>query len=302
MLTRAHLYNPSAALRISGADANSFLQGQFTNDLSRPIGSATYGLWLNQKGKVLADSFVLRTATTEFLVVSSFSPAATIRQRLEAYIIADEVEVRDETSAWEAIEVSGSRAAEISAATFGSTPQPGTFLGVGEALVFNGRASGETNFTILLPPPFAAEQYRRILGAGAIAIAADTMNAARISDGLPTVPEDIGPGDLPNEGGLDETAISFTKGCYLGQEVMARLKNLGQVRRRLHVVKGSLPMPQPASEVFQNGTRVGAFRSMARQGEGFVAFAMLSLSGLDSKAGLSLSPDGPTTIRVISRT
>lgn len=302
MLTGAHLYNPSAVFRISGADANSFLQGQFTNDLGHPIGAATYGLWLNQKGKVLADSFVLRTNTNEFLVLSSASPAATIRPRLEDYIIADEVEVRDETSAWHAIEVAGSRAAEIAVATFGSTPPPGTFLRVGEALVFNGRASGEPNFIILLPPLLAAEQYRRLLRAGVIALDADAVTATRISSRLPAVPEDIGPSDLPNEGGLDEIAISFTKGCYLGQEVMARLKNLGQVRRRLHVVEGRLPMPQPASEVFQNGRRVGALRSMARAGEGFIAFAMLSLIGLDSKAGLSLSPEGPAIIRIIFRT
>lgn len=300
MLTGAYLYNPSAMVRISGPDANSFLQGQFTNDLARPNGASTYGLWLNQKGKVLADSFVLRLAVNDFLAVSSFSPAATIRQRLEDYIIADEVEVRDETSLWQAIDLFGPQAEAILTAIAGSSPQPESFLSSGDTHIFRGRLSRAPNFTILAPSGVAAGRLSRILAAGTTAVEAEVIAAERIASGIPAVPADIGLGDLPNEGGLEVSAISFTKGCYLGQEVMARLKNLGQVRRRLHVVEGLGPSPTPATEVFQNGLRVGAFRSVARRGDGYVAFAMLSLMNLDPKADLSFGPDRPTTIRLIA--
>lgn len=300
MLTGAYLYNPSAMVRISGPDANSFLQGQFTNDLTRPNGSSTYGLWLNLKGKVLADSFVLRTAASDFLMVSSFSPAATIRQRLEDYIIADEVEVRDETSAWQAINLFGPRAESIVTSVFGSTPQPESFLAAADALVFRGRFSRDPNFMILAPPSVAVERLSRILAIGASTVDAEVIAAERIASGIPAVPADIGVGDLPNEGGLEVSAISFTKGCYLGQEVMARLKNLGQVRRRLHVVEGFGSPPAPATEVFQNGMRVGTLRSVAHRGDGYVAFAMLSLIKLDPKADLNLGPDSPMAIRLIA--
>ena len=103
-ITRAdkiHFWRPAAWLRVSGPDAGTFLQGQFSNDLgllsTRP---AVYGLWLNQKGRVLADSFVLKGSTAEeFWVGSYFSSGTAIRERLESHIIADDVVVADESAA-----------------------------------------------------------------------------------------------------------------------------------------------------------------------------------------------------------
>jgi folate-binding protein YgfZ len=125
---------------------------------------------------------------------------------------------------------------------------------------------------------------------------------ARLRDAIPAMPGDIGPRDLPNEGGLEEIAISYTKGCYLGQEVMARLKNLGQVRRRLHLVRGAgvAPVP-PGTALYQGERKVGETRSVAAEGDGFVAMAMLSLVNLDPEAALALSPEGRADIRILQR-
>jgi folate-binding protein YgfZ len=124
------------------------------------------------------------------------------------------------------------------------------------------------------------------------------MDLARISDVLPAIPQDLGPGDLPNEGGLEESAISYTKGCYLGQEIMARLKNTGKVRRRLHVVRGAGALPRPSALLYQGEKKIGEVRSSASKGDEFVALAMLSLINLDQAAGLSLSPNGPPGLRL----
>ncbi len=76
------------------------------------------------------------------------------------------------------------------------------------------------------------------------------MELMRIQADIAAVPRDIGPDDLPNEGGLEKIAISYTKGCYLGQEVMARLKSMGQVRRQLLRVTGTgAPPAVPAAFV-----------------------------------------------------
>src|SRR3954464_3910292 len=91
-------FAPGAVIRVTGDDAFTFLQGQFTNELRQPVGSVTYGLWLDQKGKVLADSHVLRVSENEFLLVSVFSAARLIQQRLESYIVADDVILADETA------------------------------------------------------------------------------------------------------------------------------------------------------------------------------------------------------------
>src|SRR5690349_21801352 len=107
-----HRWRPGAWLRLTGGDAENFLQGQFTNDLRDPAaGAAVYGLWLNVKGKVVADSFVVRGAAGEFWVGSYFSSAAAIRERLESFIIADDVVVEDATAGWSGFALLGAGAA-----------------------------------------------------------------------------------------------------------------------------------------------------------------------------------------------
>ncbi|HUR58033.1 MAG TPA: hypothetical protein VM029_10020, partial [Opitutaceae bacterium] len=102
-------WKPAAWLRLTGPDAANFLQGQFTNDLrAHETRSAVYGLWLTVKGKVVADSFVVRgMQADEFWIGSYFSPAATIRERLESHIIADDVVIEDATADWNAVSIFG---------------------------------------------------------------------------------------------------------------------------------------------------------------------------------------------------
>ena len=113
------------------------------------------------------------------------------------------------------------------------------------------------------------------------------------------MPEDVGASDLPNEGGLETVAVSYTKGCYLGQEVTNRLKTMGQVRRRLHVVQGNGAVPAPHTEIYQQGRKVGEIRSAAQSGDGFAALAMLTLLQLDVTAGVSCSVEGPVDVRIV---
>jgi folate-binding Fe-S cluster repair protein YgfZ len=82
VLTDNDLNNASAALRVRGPDANSFLQGQFTQDLKLAEKGPAYGLWLDQKGKVLADSYVIRLGANDYLVLSFSTAVAAIQARL----------------------------------------------------------------------------------------------------------------------------------------------------------------------------------------------------------------------------
>ena len=291
-------YRPAALLRVTGEDAFGFLQGQFTNDLRPPSGSATYGLWLNQKGKVLADSVVIRLAENEFLLVSGNSPAAIIRQRLEEYIVADDVVLADETATAHGLVLGGPDVGGVVGNLLGEAPGAGRFIGSGGTVVFGGRRAPGVIYEIVGPENTLAEFRRQILASGGEEVGAAEMEFTRISAGIPAVPADVGPGDLPNEGGLEDTALSSTKGCYLGQEVMARLKNLGQVRRRLHPVRGRGPVPAARAALYQGDKKVGEVRSVARQGDAHVALAMLSLVTLDPLAGLSLEPSGAASMTI----
>lgn len=282
-------YSPAAVLKISGADAATFLQGQFTNDLRlSPAGGASYGLWLNHKGKVLADSFVrVGSGEGEFLVWSYFSSAAVIRERLEAYIIADDVVIEDRTDRWRAI----------------SLLDPGA-EGVLERLspaviTFRGRRTRSGNWEGMFPAENDAPVHAALLENGWVEGSAAEIERLRISEGVPAVPQDIGPGELPQEGGLENPAISYTKGCYLGQEVMARLKSMGQVRRRLLRVRGhSGNHPLLPAPLFLGERRVGELRSAAFDNGGFLGLALLNLLQVNSGSVLSFSAGETPTVRV----
>jgi tRNA-modifying protein YgfZ len=282
-----HPYRPMAWIAVTGEDACTFLQGQFTNELRHAPGSATYGLWLNQKGKVVADSVVLRRAENEFLLLSTTSVAAVILQRLEQYIIADDVLLQDETEKTAALALWGAGCGELLKSEVGFAPERGRFLQRDELLIVPGRRTREENFELIGPEGALMDWQNRLVAQGCVEGSVDAVEFARISAGIPAVPQDIGLSDLPNEAEFEPAAISSTKGCYLGQEVMARLKNRGQVRRQLRGVRGTGPMPKRGTPLFQGAKRTGEIRSAVVTGEGFIALAMLTRLGLDEKAGFS---------------
>ncbi|MDP1581769.1 MAG: folate-binding protein [Candidatus Didemnitutus sp.] len=292
--------NSSAVLRISGPDANTFLNGQFTQELRIISGQFAYGLWLNQKGKVLADSFVLRVGDNESLVFSPRAGSAALRERIEAYLIADEVDVVDETDRWVALGVFGEGvAAAVTKLGVPIIPARGYFASVDGAHLFAGRFTRAENFWWLAPRDSLVVWQQKLVASGAHEISFAAAEVARLRDAIPAVPDDIGAGDLPAEGGLDAAAISYTKGCYLGQEVVARLKNLGQVRRRLHLLRGTGEPPEPRTALYQGEQRVGELRSVAATPEGFLALAMLSLVTFDAARGLSLQAQQPLRAHVV---
>lgn len=281
----AYFYRPSAIIKVYGEDAFTFLQGQFTNELRGGAGTATYGLWLNQKGKVLADSHVLRHAENEFSLVSLSSEATAIVQRLEQYVIADDVALLDDTGKKRGVVLWGAGCGEILKALAGSLPAKGQFLEKDGLLILQGRRGGDESYEIIGQENAFDAWRQKLVEAGCVETDVEALEFVRISSGVPLIPQDIGPTDLPNEAGLENTAISFTKGCYLGQEVMARLKNLGQVRRELRRVHGAGVPPKTGELLFQGGKKVGEIRSAVSADSGFIALAMLTRLGLDEKAG-----------------
>lgn len=276
-------WRPAACLSVSGEDSRTFLQGQFTNDLHKAkAGETVYGLWLNQKGKVLADSFVRQVADLEFMIVSYFSPAAKILERLEAYVIADDVRIKDVTS-------------EMAGLTVFAAAVPADWVpAVG--WTFPGRRTREPHTEIIFPVTTEPEMNGKL--AQAVLLSAGEMEHRRIAAGIPAVPADIGPADLPNEGGLETEAISYTKGCYLGQEVMARLKSIGQVRRRLLRVRGEGAAPARPAALFQGARKVGELRSAAQEGADWIGLALVSLLLIRRESGLALVADGAPAIRI----
>lgn len=290
-------WQPAAWLRVSGADAAIFLQGQFTNELrGRAPGQTVYGLWLTVKGKVLADSFVVRDGAAgtgaegeEFWVGSYFSSAATIRERLESFVIADDVMIEDRTAEFAGLSVLGAGAEQRLRAAAGAG-----------GWVFRGRRERGDNFE-WVGRREAREALRARL-AEVVEIEVADVEARRIAAGIPAVPMDVGPADLPNEAGLEMDAISYTKGCYLGQEVMARLKTMGRVRRRLLRVKiAAAERPAVPTGLVADGKIVGELRSVARAfgGEDFIGLAMVTLLNVTAETRLALTVDGVAEVNLL---
>ncbi len=275
--TPHHLWQPACWLRVTGEDALIFLQGQFTNDIRNLIpNEAVYGLWLTQKGKVLADSFVIQTGDEAFYVGSYACLAADIQERLEAYLIADEVEIEDVTHEWRGLSLFTESSGDELA---GLCP---------EAVVFQGRRGGDHQWEVVGPTAAMEKLVTRF--DSETMFTTEQMELRRIENGTPLIPQDLGASDLPNEGGLDRDAVSYEKGCYLGQEVMARLKAMGQVRRRLYQVSGEGLAPQLPASLMAGDRKVGELRSLARTEHGFVGLAMITTMHLPKDKKLALAP------------
>jgi folate-binding protein YgfZ len=280
-------YRPACVLKVSGPDAATFLQGQLTNDLRNITPrESVYGLWLDRKGHVIGDSHVvLDVGGRDFWIESTASAAATIVRHLEDHIIADEVTIEDVTGSWRGVSLIGSGVGAWCTAE----SRPGfSFPGRRTSSenwewIFNDSDSGVVN---------GALSAARVLSDGEIEL-------MRIVSAIPLVPRDIGPADLPNEGGLDVQAISYSKGCYLGQEVMARLKSRGRVRRVLVRVVGSGAAPEVPAALWRAGRREGELRSAAADGPGYSGLALVS-AATAAAGSFSLASDIEPSLDVVS--
>lgn len=226
-----HAPAPTAVVRVTGEDAASFLQGQCTADLRKV--ALTDALWLNRKGRVLAHTVVAKEADGSFLLLCPHLTAAEIIAIVTANVIADDVVATDETSAW------------------------------GRWVVW-GRESSVAGTKLFPTRRFGVQAWDVLTPAGAVIPGAagsrEELEALRVRAGVPAVPADCGANEFPQECGL-EAWVSYTKGCYLGQEVMARIQSMGSLRRILRRVSGSVVVGQELKT--SEGKSAGVVRSAA---------------------------------------
>lgn len=262
-LIQGYEYKPAAHLLVTDEDAADFLQSQFSNDL-QPFesGRCNYGLWLDVKGKVVADSFILCEGGERFRLLSERSDAATIAGKLEQHIIADDVVVERLPEGF-AIALVGDKASTVLESLGIPVPIAGEFTTKAGICVYGGRRSLEPCFE------FWSESADRIsdlktglIRAGVEFVATRQIELMRLKSGIPSIPQEIGPSDLPGEGGLVGNGVSLTKGCYLGQEVVARMHNVGRAQRALFLIEGSGTAPACPMDLYNGDSKkVGVVRS-----------------------------------------
>jgi len=231
-------YRPAAHFLVTDEDAADFLQSQFTNEL-RPFeaGRCQYGLWLDVKGKVIADSVILCEGAERFRVLSERCAGEVIVTHMERHIIADDVVIEHCDPAF-GIELgaNGVKALDL------ELPARGQFIRFEGGVLFSAR---DHLYNMVIDSESEANILRaKLIAAGFSLLTEAERGLARVDAGIPLVPDEIGAADLPGEGELERDAISFTKGCYLGQEVVARMHNIGKPQRGLFVVRGEGAIPE----------------------------------------------------------
>lgn len=285
----AHRYQPKCVLKAAGPDARAFLQGQFSADLGKSVGGErVYGLWLDRKGKIVADSFVLCQSPDEYWIVSYFCDDSVVRGRLEDFLIMDEVELESRTGGMEGLTLWG-KAIEIASSLLAvSIPSPssGEWISDSSSVIFWGRRGRDPALEILLMGPEAsgriAELVTKLEERGVGFCDEEALERLAIEDCSPRVGLDVGERDLPQEVGLVAEAVAFDKGCYLGQEVMARLRSMGRARKRLAKARFSAAPPTlPALLYEDSGKRRGEMRSCAKFENGYVGLAIVSVDAPD---------------------
>jgi len=250
-----------AVLRATGKDAKDYLHRLTTQDLNGLApGRSAYAAVLNAKGHLLADVHVLVEADGVLLVLDPRA-AADARPHLERFVIMDDVTFEDLSASLRLLPVLG--------------PEAVARLGPrgGARRIANGRR-GAACLDLLLPAAEADALRSALVAEGAAPLDAPALDALRILGGLARYGSDMDPSRLPMEAGLTRAAISFTKGCYTGQEVVLRATARGHLQRGL--VQLALPAGAgPGSALAVDGREVGVVTSVAETPEGRIGLGYL---------------------------
>jgi tRNA-modifying protein YgfZ len=251
-------------LALTGSDARSFLQGQVTNDVeSLAAGDGCYAAFLTPKGKMLGDLRILAT-DDELLVDTERVALQGLFNMIRRFSIGYEVELHKRTLERGLLSLVGPGAATVAGA--GELPSDEHAHAVIDVPGTGVRARAiRTDVGIdLLCDAGEVDALRAALEEqGVPAVAEAAVECLRVQHGQPRYGIDLDDSVIPQEAGLNERAVSFTKGCYVGQETVARLYYRGKPNRQLRGLRLSAPA-SPGDELTFEGRTVGQVTSVAQ--------------------------------------
>lgn len=283
---------PAERLDLAGPDARRFLHGYVTCDVKGlASGAAARGFVTGLKGQVLADFDLVAGDDALYLRLPAGRGEA-VRQHLARYQLADRFELAAVRPLARLL-LRGPGAPGVLAAAGLPAPAPGRHLAAEAATVLRADRPGEPRFELWSAAGETAALAARLAGAGATPVGAGAFETARIEDGEPACGVDYGEEALPQETG-DEAAISYTKGCYLGQEIVARIHYRGGVQRQPRGLRFAGALPARGSELLCDGRPAGTVTSLADSPEcGPIGLALLHRRVGEPPATLSLADGTP---------
>jgi tRNA-modifying protein YgfZ len=229
-----------AALIVRGSDAAEYLQGQLTNDIEALAAErGCYSALLDRKGHIQADMRVLRLEMRELWLDLERAPAESVLKHLRTYSIGRDVEVEDATDRWGIVSLIGPRSGEV-----------GGFEGLGPEFAQRYRdwdgtevlaVATDVGLDLIMQAEREARLIELLKAAGAAEVSEAAAEIVRVESGRPRFGVDMGPESMPAEAGITERAVNFEKGCYVGQEPVARLHYRGKPNRTLRGLRLSAP-------------------------------------------------------------
>lgn len=307
-------------LVMSGADRAAFLQRMVTADLkSLASGILKRAFWLNRKGRIDADLKIIELGDRMFVDLDLYQTESTA-QSLAAFIVADDVEIRNATDDFHRIVIHGPEAIAVIRSASGDgafvlgedCAARVTLAGV-DVIIARSDETGTAGLHLFVPRESAESVWAicaSTQGAARVRPAGwHAYNIARIEAGTPLFNVDFGTDSLPHETGVLRDRVSFTKGCYLGQEIVARMESLGQPKQVLIGLKieGGL-LPVAGGQVFAidsaggMGEQVGAITSSTLSpmlGAAPIAFAVVRTKHAALGTRLIVNAEGSQTQAVV---
>ena len=252
-------------LRLAGKDPVGMLDAVLTNQVPKEPNLGIYAALLSPKGKIQTDLRALKSGR-EVLVDTEPEGAEAAREILGRYAPFSRVKIEDLSTgdeSWAIFGLYGPRAGELLDGLRLAEHESAEIEVGGARLLAASVAVPVSGFDLLGPADELRVARDYLLRAGAVLAGSDAYETARVEAGTPRFGSDITPDNFPAETGILERAVSFSKGCYPGQETVARMHYRGHPNRTLHrlVVEGSSPTPD--TPVFQNEKQVGRITSVA---------------------------------------
>lgn len=259
-------------IAVAGNDRRTYLHAMLTNDIATlGAGSGCYAAYLTPQGRMIADMRLLEVGDLVLLDVAP-EAAATVLENLDRFVFSEDVKLGDLTDAFGEVSIVGPDAARVvSDAVAGAPGAPGAdelaawpeFRNARNAfrgetvLVAATRDAGVPGFDLYVERPHVPALVDALVAAGATRATGETWETLRVEAGRPAFPVDMGTDTIPLEAGIEARAISFSKGCYPGQEVIVRVvqRGHGRVARRLvglRVEGGEVPA---AGDLLRAGER-----------------------------------------------
>jgi folate-binding protein YgfZ len=261
-------------LRLTGADRRAYLQGLLTNDIEALApGTGGYAALLNARGRMISDMRVLELGDAILLDVPA-ALAEAVRAHLDRFVFSEDVQVSDVTGQRAEVGLYGPAAATVAstvlhpAIDLSSLPLYGSVVvhhGDRDVLVVRSDEPGVMGFDFIVDAAAVSSLADALRSAGAVDVGRDAAEAVRVEAGRPRFGDDMDEETIPLEAGIEDRAISRTKGCYVGQEVIVRVLDRGQGRVARHLVGVELTSPvERGAAIAAGGRDIGKITSIAR--------------------------------------